>query len=84
MVKDMLRTGRPENAVPAKKKWKLAQKVEMLEYLDAVKASVLEEIHRIVPDDDARSDGLYEIMLDYPMRDGKALRPAQKLRPSSW
>ena len=49
---------------------------DLLTYLEAVKASVLEEIHRIVPDDHARTDGLYEIMLDYPMRDGKALRPA--------
>lgn len=56
--------------------WRLAQTSDLLTYLDGVKTSVLDEIRRIVPTDDPRSKLLYEIMLDYPMRGGKALRPA--------
>lgn len=52
------------------------KKVDLLSYLESVKADVLEEIRSIVPADSARTAGIYELMMDYPMRDGKALRPA--------
>jgi geranylgeranyl diphosphate synthase type II len=37
------------------------------------------EIASLVPTDSANSGGLYETMLDYPLREGKALRPAMCL-----
>jgi geranylgeranyl diphosphate synthase type II len=37
---------------------------------------VLTELNRIVPADSARTGGLYELMLDYPLRSGKGMRPA--------
>jgi len=45
-------------------------------YLGFCHEVVLEEIEGIVPPDHARSGGLYRLMLDYPLRGGKALRPA--------
>jgi geranylgeranyl diphosphate synthase type II len=45
-------------------------------YLQFCHGIVLEEIGAIVPDDHASSGGLYGLMLDYPLRGGKALRPA--------
>jgi geranylgeranyl diphosphate synthase, type II len=43
-------------------------------YLGAVRQLVLDEIRALVPR--RRSPALYDLMLDYPLRDGKALRPA--------
>jgi geranylgeranyl diphosphate synthase type II len=45
-------------------------------YLAEVRGLVLEEIAGIVPNDDSHTGGLYELMLDYPLRGGKGLRPA--------
>ena len=37
---------------------------------------MLDEIRAILPADGRNTGGLYSLMLDYPLRDGKALRPA--------
>ena len=48
----------------------------LMEYLNDCRQPVLDEIRRIMPKDRRHSAGLYEIMLDYPLRYGKMLRPA--------
>jgi geranylgeranyl diphosphate synthase type II len=45
-------------------------------YLEDCRARVLEEIRRVVPASARHGGLLYELMLDYPLRHGKALRPA--------
>jgi len=45
-------------------------------YLADCRTQVLEEIHALVPRDGRPGALLYELMLDYPLRGGKALRPA--------
>jgi geranylgeranyl diphosphate synthase type II len=47
-------------------------------YLEECRSLVLEEIRTLVPRGRARGPAgrLYELMLDYPLRGGKALRPA--------
>ncbi len=45
-------------------------------YLDEVRALVLDEIERIVPSDSRRNEDLYRLVLDYPLRKAKMLRPA--------
>ena len=46
------------------------------DYLDECRAIVADEIRALVPPDSRHSGGLYDLMLDYPLREGKALRPA--------
>ena len=48
-------------------------------YLRETRALVLDEIRRTVPSDSSHTGGLYELMLDYPLRGGKGLRPALAL-----
>jgi geranylgeranyl diphosphate synthase type II len=45
-------------------------------YLDECQELVLDEIRSFMPSDTERTGGLYELMLDYPLRGGKGLRPA--------
>ena len=45
-------------------------------YLEATREQVLAEIDAIVPADGRWTGGLYALMRDYPLRGGKALRPA--------
>lgn len=45
-------------------------------YLAHCRQLTLAEIKRFLPADDRHTAGLYELMLDYPMRPAKALRPA--------
>ena len=45
-------------------------------YLEECRELVLDEIRDIVPADTRESGQLYELMLDYPLRAAKALRPA--------
>lgn len=45
-------------------------------YLDDSRALVLDEIRRLVPHDGPLTGGLYGLMLDYPLRAAKGLRPA--------
>ncbi len=45
-------------------------------YLDECRALVIEEIQRIVPEEQRRELTLYRLMLDYPLREAKGLRPA--------
>jgi geranylgeranyl diphosphate synthase type II len=45
-------------------------------YLEECRSLVLDEIREIVPRDHRHSGGLYELIVDYPLRGGKALRPA--------
>jgi geranylgeranyl diphosphate synthase type II len=45
-------------------------------YLRDCRTWTLEEIKRRVPQDTRHTAGLYELILDYPMRPAKALRPA--------
>src|SRR4051812_8541431 len=49
---------------------------ELLDYLDACRDLVTEEIRRILPADRRRGAALYDLMLDYPLREAKGLRPA--------
>lgn len=46
------------------------------EYLDYSRRLVLDEIRAIVPSDRRDTGGLYDLMLEYPLRAGKSLRPA--------
>jgi geranylgeranyl diphosphate synthase type II len=48
----------------------------LADYLSECRELVLAEIEQIVPSRRARTGGLYELMLDYPLRPAKALRPA--------
>ena len=45
-------------------------------YLGSVREVVLDELESIIPRDHSRSGNLYSLMLDYPLRGGKSLRPA--------
>ena len=45
-------------------------------YLEECRARVVLEIREIVPKEDGPGRLLYDLMLDYPLRGGKALRPA--------
>ncbi len=45
-------------------------------YLAVARELALEELRAIVPQDHRWSGGLYGLMLDYPLRGGKSLRPA--------
>jgi geranylgeranyl diphosphate synthase type II len=46
------------------------------DYLNYSRQLVLDEIRAIVPRDRRDTGGLYHLMLDYPLRHGKSLRPA--------
>jgi geranylgeranyl diphosphate synthase, type II len=48
----------------------------LTEYLEDCRALVLEEIRAFLPADGAHTGGLYGLMLDYPLRASKGLRPA--------
>jgi geranylgeranyl diphosphate synthase type II len=50
--------------------------VNIAGYLSDCRALVTEEIRRIIPSDRRYQSILYDLMLDYPLREGKALRPA--------
>ena len=55
----------------------LEGKMDLEGYLAECRSLVIEEIRRFVPRADARLGPiLYDLMLDYPLRDAKALRPA--------
>mgnify|MGYP002631820900 CR=1 FL=1 len=49
---------------------------EFDDYLAECRALVLEEIRDIIPKDPRYGPVLYELMLDYPLREGKGFRPA--------
>lgn len=49
---------------------------DLLHYLGECRDLVLAEIRRIIPSDRRRGAALYELMLDYPLREAKGLRPA--------
>jgi len=49
---------------------------EIEAYLDEARDLVLDEIRLMVPRDQRGSGRLYDLMLDYPLRAAKALRPA--------
>lgn len=53
-----------------------ATRSRLIPYLREIRELTLEEIRRMVPADSPRTGGLYELMLDYPLRGGKGLRPA--------
>ncbi len=46
------------------------------DYLLSCRTLVADEIRRVIPRDGGHTGGLYSLMLDYPLRHGKALRPA--------
>ncbi|NUZ05912.1 polyprenyl synthetase family protein [Piscinibacter koreensis] len=46
------------------------------DYLSSCREMIAAEIRRVIPRDDRHTGGLYRLMLDYPLRPGKALRPA--------
>ena len=50
--------------------------MDLSAYLDEVRDLVLDEIQRIVPADSRRNEELYRLVLDYPLRKAKMLRPA--------
>jgi len=45
-------------------------------YLEQSRSLVLDEIRRLLPPDGEHTGGLYGLMLDYPLRAAKGLRPA--------
>jgi geranylgeranyl diphosphate synthase, type II len=49
---------------------------DLSQYLEDCRMQVLDEIRQLVPRARRHGGQLYELMLDYPMRGGKALRPA--------
>ncbi|WP_437805110.1 polyprenyl synthetase family protein [Sorangium sp. So ce1078] len=49
---------------------------ELAGYLAECRILTIEEIRRIVPDGSPHGPSLYELMLEYPLRSAKALRPA--------
>jgi geranylgeranyl diphosphate synthase, type II len=51
-------------------------RVDLARYLAECRAMVLDEIRAMVPQDGRAARVLYDLMLDYPMRDAKGLRPA--------
>lgn len=53
-----------------------AEGVDLAKYLAECRAMVLDEIRAMVPQGSRASRVLYDLMLDYPMRDAKGLRPA--------
>lgn len=55
---------------------KRAAKVDLRAYLADARELAIAEIRRFVPSDDACGPVLYDLMLDYPLRDAKGLRPA--------
>ena len=48
----------------------------MTNYLEECRALVVEEIRRLVPRERPQAAFLYELMLEYPLREAKGLRPA--------
>jgi geranylgeranyl diphosphate synthase, type II len=48
---------------------------DLLQYLEECRTLVLDEIQEIIPDNGYRSV-LYDLVLDYPLRAGKAFRPS--------
>ncbi len=54
----------------------MTEAVAIDSYLQDCRRRTLEEIERHVPADRRHTAGLYDLMLDYPMRPAKALRPA--------
>src|SRR6185295_19276952 len=50
--------------------------VDLRGYLADARRLAIDEIRRFIPDDDACGPVLYDLMLDYPLRDAKGLRPA--------
>lgn len=53
-----------------------ARSVDIGAYLAECRRLAIEEIRRFVPAGDACGPILYDLMLDYPLRDAKGLRPA--------
>jgi geranylgeranyl diphosphate synthase type II len=45
-------------------------------YLEECRTLVLEEIRRLIPPQSQHAPALYELMMDYPLREAKGLRPA--------
>ncbi len=50
--------------------------VQLFDYLAEARRLAIDEIKRLVPADHECSAVLYDLMLDYPLRDAKGLRPA--------
>lgn len=53
-----------------------AATVLLTRYLEECRGLVLEEIRRLLPQGSHAASFLYELMLDYPLREAKGLRPA--------
>jgi geranylgeranyl diphosphate synthase type II len=51
-------------------------RVDLRGYLAEARRLAIDEIRRFIPADDACGPVLYDLMLDYPLRDAKGLRPA--------
>jgi geranylgeranyl diphosphate synthase, type II len=66
----------PERPDPSEDWGRLLSDGSLTKYLNDCRQPVLDEIRRIMPKDRRHTAGLYEIMLDYPLRYGKMLRPA--------
>jgi geranylgeranyl diphosphate synthase type II len=50
--------------------------MQLTDYLSECRDLVRDELHAIFPPDSWQTGGLYKLMLEYPLRYGKALRPA--------
>jgi geranylgeranyl diphosphate synthase type II len=51
-------------------------RVDLRRYLAEARRLAIDEIRRFVPKDDTCGPVLYDLMLEYPLRDAKGLRPA--------
>jgi geranylgeranyl diphosphate synthase type II len=54
----------------------MVEPLSIVDYLAARRELVIEEIRATIPKNRRHTAGLYDLMLDYPLRPGKAIRPA--------
>src|SRR5690349_11959716 len=49
---------------------------ELMSYLEECRDLAIQEIRRLIPAREQAGTSLYELILDYPLREAKGLRPA--------
>ncbi|MFV8749664.1 polyprenyl synthetase family protein [Nannocystaceae bacterium ST9] len=50
--------------------------MEVIDYMRACQSAVLDEIRKVIPSDSRARAQLYDLVLDYPLRPAKGIRPA--------
>jgi geranylgeranyl diphosphate synthase, type II len=64
------------DSVPIVEDARMDELADIESYMQECRRLTLDEIKRLVPRDRPHTAGLYELMLDYPLRPAKALRPS--------